>query len=88
METVDYNYIQGLKNKRIPLVFFDRHCNIPDTNNVLIDDFKGGFDATQHLIDMGCKKVVHFSGPQELEIYKKRKRAFKMANHYNGFKFN
>ena len=79
METMDYNHIEGLKNGGFPLVFFDRHCNIPGTNNVLIDDFKGGFDATQHLIGMGCKNVVHFSGPQELEIYKNRFKGYKAA---------
>lgn len=79
METMDYNHMESLKNGGIPLVFFDRHCNIPDTNNVLIDDFKGGFDATQHLINRGCKNVVHFSGPQELEIYKNRFKGYKAA---------
>ncbi|WOD42868.1 LacI family DNA-binding transcriptional regulator [Hwangdonia lutea] len=79
METTNYNHMFRLKNSGIPLVFFDRHCNIPETNNVLIDDFKGGFDATQHLILKGCKHIVHFSGPQTLEIYKNRYEGYKAA---------
>ncbi|MBJ2176035.1 LacI family DNA-binding transcriptional regulator [Aureibaculum sp. A20] len=87
METMDYEHLEGLKNRGIPLVFFDRHCNIPGTNNVLIDDFKGGYDATQHLITKGCKNIVHFSGPQELEIYKNRFRGYKEALKKNGIPF-
>ena len=87
METTDYNHMQGLKNSGIPLVFFDRHCNIPETNNVLIDDFKGGFEATQHLINRGCKNVIHFSGPQDLEIYKNRFRGYKAALKKNNLPF-
>lgn len=88
METTDYTHLQRLKNSGVPLVFFDRHCNIPDTNNVLIDDFKGGFDATQHLIDSGCKSVVHFSGPQTLAIYKNRFKGYKAALKKNNLPFN
>lgn len=79
METVNYKHMQLVKNSGTPLVFFDRHCDVPETNNVLIDDFKGGFDATEHLIDMGCKNIIHFSGPPTLEIYKNRLRGYKAA---------
>ncbi|RPD96001.1 LacI family transcriptional regulator [Aureibaculum marinum] len=79
METTNYNHIQELKQRGIPLVFFDRHPNISKTNNVLINDFKGGFDATHHLISKGCKNIVHFSGPQELAIYKNRLQGYKQA---------
>jgi LacI family transcriptional regulator len=88
METIDYVHIQGLKNGGVPVVIFDRHCNIPDHNNVLIDDFKAAFDATQHLINKGCKKIVHFSGPQELEIYKNRLRGYKNALQANNIPFD
>ncbi|WP_418603598.1 LacI family DNA-binding transcriptional regulator [Hwangdonia sp.] len=87
METTNYNHIHRLNNSGIPLVFFDRHCNIPNTNNVLIDDFKGGFDATQHLIQKGCKHIVHFSGPQALEIYKNRFKGYKAALKSNKLPF-
>lgn len=88
METNDYSHMKSLKNGGIPLVFFDRHCNIPENNNVLIDDFKAGFDATQHLIDVGCKRIVHFSGPQRLEIYKSRLEGYKSALIKNDLSFS
>lgn len=79
METTDTDYLQIFKKNGTPLVFFDRHCDIPGNSNVVIDDFQGGFDATEHLILQGCKKIAHFSGPQELEIYKNRFKGYKSA---------
>lgn len=79
METTDSDYLQVFKKNGTPLVFFDRHCDIPCNSNVVIDDFQGGFDATEHLILQGCQKIAHFSGPQELEIYKNRFKGYKSA---------
>lgn len=79
METKDNDYLKIFKNSGTPLVFFDRHIEMPGNSNVLIDDFQGGLDATEHLIMQGCKKIAHFSGPQELEIYKNRFNGYKAA---------
>jgi len=87
METLSYEHLEVLKKNDIPFVFFDRHCQIPGYNNVLIDDFNGGFVATQHLISKGCKHIVHFSGPQELAIYKNRFEGYKAALSKNNIQF-
>lgn len=79
METRDSDYLQIFRKNGTPLVFFDRHCDIPGNSNVVIDDFQGGFEATEHLILQGCKKIAHFSGPQDLEIYKNRFKGYKSA---------
>lgn len=84
METLNYSHLEGLKQRNIPYVFFDRHCNISGHSNVLIDDFDAAFKATEHLIKKNCKEIAHFSGPQELEIYKNRFKGYKAAlNKYN-----
>ncbi|MCM4151530.1 LacI family transcriptional regulator [Arenibacter sp. N53] len=72
METNEYDHLLNMKNNGTPFLFFDRHCDIEGISSVLIDDVQGGFDATEHLILNGCKNIVHFSGPQELSIYKNR----------------
>lgn len=76
METTDYNHLLGLKKSHTPFMFFDRHCDISGNSNVLIDDYQGGFDATDHLISKGCRNIVHFSGPQELKIYLNRFKGY------------
>ena len=72
METNNYEHLLALRQRNIPIVFFDRHCDIPDSSNVLIDDFHAGFNATEHLILNGSKHIVHFSGTQNLDIYRNR----------------
>ncbi|AOW10610.1 LacI family DNA-binding transcriptional regulator [Flavobacterium gilvum] len=79
METKDDESLQFLKKTDTPHVLFDRHLNIPGYSSVVIDDFQGGFDATEHLILQGCKNIAHFSGPQGLEIYKNRFLGYEAA---------
>ncbi|WP_299062013.1 LacI family DNA-binding transcriptional regulator [uncultured Polaribacter sp.] len=79
METKNYEHLAGLKQRNIPYVFFDRHCKIPENSNVVIDDFKAAYKAVEHLIDNNCKEIAHFSGPQNLEIYKNRFKGYKAA---------
>lgn len=76
METKDNAILQTFKNSGRPIIFFDRHIDIPKISTILIDDFQGGFDATEHLILQGCKNIAHFSGPQNLEIYKNRFKGY------------
>ncbi|WP_291871137.1 LacI family DNA-binding transcriptional regulator [Maribacter sp.] len=86
METENYQHLEDLKKRGTRLVFFDRHCDIPDNSNVLIDDFQAGFDATEHLINNGCRIISHFSGPKNLEIYKNRFKGYKAALQKHGIK--
>ena len=79
METVEWDHLLKMKNNGTPFLFFDRHCEIEGIRSVLIDDFQGGFDATEHLILKGCKSIAHFSGPQELAIYRNRTAGYRKA---------
>ncbi|MCK0189457.1 LacI family DNA-binding transcriptional regulator [Arenibacter sp. F20364] len=79
METDEFDHLLNMKNNGTPFLFFDRHCEIEGVSSVLIDDFQGGFDATEHLILNGCKNIGHFSGPQELAIYRNRTAGYRKA---------
>lgn len=85
METEKGSHLMQCIDKGTPLVFFDRHVKgMKNTGKVLIDDVRGGFEATEHLIRKGCRKIAHFSGPQQLEIYKNRFKGYRLAlQHYN-----
>lgn len=88
-ETEDCEHIKYLQDLNVPLVFFDRHCaGIANCNKVLSGDFEGAYQATQHLIKKGCKKVAHFSGPQTLELYQNRLNGYKVALEDNNMKFD
>ena len=86
METINFDHLQDYKAHDFPLIFFDRQCSIPDSSNVIIDDFKASFEVTEHLIQQGCQSIVHLSGPHELEIYKQRTGGYLAALEKYGIK--
>ena len=50
-----------LKNLGCPLITVERFMG-EGTAGVECDNYQGGFLATQHLIERGCKKLLHFGG--------------------------
>lgn len=77
-----------LLKKNVPLIFFDRKKDIKGVSSVTIDDYKGAYDATQHLIDQGCKRIAHLSNDRRLEIFKNRYLGYKQAIIDNNLEFD
>jgi LacI family transcriptional regulator len=46
---------------------------------VVVDDFKGAFIATKHLIEQGYKRIAHISGPSHLKIFNDRLNGYMEA---------
>ncbi len=74
--------------KGVPLIFFDRKKDINGVSTVTINDFEGGYQATQHLINEGCKRIAHLRGAKSLQIYNDRCRGYKQALIDNGLEVN
>jgi len=70
--TRSMEHFHQLKDKKIPLVFFDRISSEVESDRVVVDDAEGAYMATKHLILEGRKRIVHLSGPPNLEISKDR----------------
>lgn len=79
METTSFHHLQNFKNNGSPFVFFDRPVTMNNIPSIHIDDFKASYNATQHLIENGCKNIVHFSGIQKIELYKRRMQGYVAA---------
>lgn len=79
METTKFNHLKHFSERNIPLVFFDRVVDEIEAHKISVDDFNGGFIATQHLIEQGAKKIAHIGGPLNLNIYRKRLDGFSTA---------
>src|SRR5690606_10031512 len=45
-ETYRPDQYEGIKNRNVPLIFFDRALDMPAIPSVTINDYKGGFIAT------------------------------------------
>jgi len=78
-ETFDFEHYLELKSTNIPLVFFDRSKDSLNIPSVVIDDFKGAYIATEHLLAQGYKRIAHISGQQHLKIFKDRLEGYKAA---------
>ncbi|HZG24341.1 MAG TPA: LacI family DNA-binding transcriptional regulator [Chitinophagaceae bacterium] len=84
-ETSDFSHYLDLKKRGIPLVFFDRSKESLEIPSVVIDDFKGGFLATKHLVAEGYKRIAHISGQQHLKIFRDRLSGYMAALEECGF---
>ncbi len=58
--------IDTYKFPKLPIVAID-HYLAPTIPVVGSDNYAGGKLAVQHLIDRGCKSIIHINGPLELE---------------------
>lgn len=86
-ETTDFEHIESIISKGVPIVFFDRVYNNPQLSKVIVDDFAGAKEATLHLIDQGCKRIAHIAGPPNLDISKQRLEGYKQALVEHNIKF-
>jgi len=77
--TDNFDHFRKIQANNIPLVFFDRICDEIDTDRVVVDDEPGAYEAVNHLIEIGCKNIIHLSGPPNLLIGKNRKAGYLRA---------
>jgi len=81
--------ILELKRKEFPCVLLDQcHNNILDVPSVIIDNFEGGFLATQALIASGAKRIGHITGSNFYESSQERLNGYKKALAENGIEFD
>ncbi|TWO32801.1 LacI family transcriptional regulator [Seonamhaeicola sediminis] len=78
-ETKQFDHFLELKKKNIPLVLFNRQCDEVETDKVVIDNFKASYDATEHLISIGCKNIAYIGGPKKLQISNTRLLGYQQA---------
>src|SRR5258708_26790824 len=78
-ETEDLDHFSPIFKKRIPLIFFDRVVDVPHCTSIVINNEKAGYDATKHLIENGCKRIIHISGSLNRNVYADRLKGYKKA---------
>ncbi|MFM6975546.1 MAG: LacI family DNA-binding transcriptional regulator [Sphingobacteriaceae bacterium] len=87
-QTKDISHLQHLYDKGLPMVFFDRVADSINTHKVIADNERGAFDATQHLIKSGYKKIAHLTSSLHLSISIERLAGYEAALKANGLKLN
>ncbi len=78
-DTTHIEHIMPYINKKIPVVFFDRVFDSSDCASILIDNTKAAYEITKHLIEQGCKNIIHITADTKLGVYQERLTGFKNA---------
>jgi len=84
----NFDHFRKIVENGVSLVFFDRICDEIDTDRVIVDDEVGAYEAVTHLIDTGCRNIVHLSGPPHMDIGKNRKDGYVRALKERNIPFN
>ena len=79
METVQFDHLKQFSAKNIPLIFFDRVVDEIETHKIVVNDFGGAYQVTEHLIKQGAKHIAHIGGPLNLKIYENRQAGYLKA---------
>ncbi len=86
-DTENLKHFDFFFKKEIPVIFFDRVFEHPACTSILIDNYKAGYDATMHLIEQGCKRIIHFGGSLIRNVYLDRFKGYKQALEDKGIVF-
>jgi LacI family transcriptional regulator len=87
-DTVDDSHFKILLDKGIPLIFFDRVFENPLCTSVVIDNYAAGYSMTEHLIQQGCKRIVHITANTKRIEFVDRLRGYKQALNDHGILYD
>ncbi|MDW7675683.1 MAG: LacI family DNA-binding transcriptional regulator [Bacillota bacterium] len=80
-------HLLELKENGFPVVLLLRHLE-DEIDAVIIDNFKGGYDATSFLIQQGHRNIAIVNGNMNLSLYQERFEGYKAALKDAGLKVN
>jgi LacI family transcriptional regulator len=78
-DTENIDHFEPFFKKGIPVIFFDRVYPHNDSTCIVIDNYKAAYDVTKHLIDQGCKRIMHLGGNTLRNVYADRLKGYKHA---------
>jgi LacI family transcriptional regulator len=87
-DTTNLDHFQRFIDKGVPVMFFDRVEQDGDNSVVIIDNAKCGYVATNHLIEQGCKRIVHVTSSLKRNVYSQRFKGYKDALFDNELPFD
>ena len=87
-DTENISHLQPFFTKGIPVVFFDRTFPHSESTSILIDNFKAAYDVTKHLLEQGCRRIMHLGGNMLRDVYSERLRGYKKALDDHKITFN
>lgn len=87
-DTTDIDHLQPFFDKHIPVVFFDRAFQTDQSTCIVINNQEAGYKAVKHLIEQGCKRIMHLGGTLLRDIYTARLNGYKQALEENNIEYD
>lgn len=78
-DTPSIEHLEPFFSRKIPVIFFDRAPTTSLHTSILIDNFRAAYRATTHLLEQGCKRLMHLGGNTLRNVYADRLAGFKQA---------
>ncbi|WP_445455829.1 LacI family DNA-binding transcriptional regulator [Flavobacterium sp. HNIBRBA15423] len=86
--TKNFQHYNSIIKSGTPIVMFDRITDLVNSDKVIVDDLDSAFDATQHLLNIGCKNIALISSIDNLSVGKLRFEGYKKALELNKIPFD
>jgi len=71
--------IEKAKSSHVPIVVLDRELKTMEIDTIAVNNNQAGFIATEHLIQLGHKKIAYIGGNIRTEISKNRQEGYRRA---------
>ena len=71
--------LQLLKSLKMPFIMIDRYIENANCSSVVVDHMKGGYIATEYLLESGHRRIGCITGPNNLEDSMERLRGHQKA---------
>ena len=78
-DTENLDHFNQFHERNIPVIFFDRVFEESAGAKIIINNFQAGYDATAHLLEQGCKRIVLVTCSLKRNVYAERMRGYKQA---------
>lgn len=78
-DTETLSHFEPFARKGIPVLFFDRVFEEGEGTKVVINNTRAGYEATNHLIEQGCKRIAHVTANLKRNVYADRLQGYRQA---------
>lgn len=78
--------VASLTRARVPVVCVDRRLATVDADTVVVDNVRGAYKATDHLVRLGHQRIGFIEGRPEISTSRERMQGYRQALEEHGLK--
>ncbi|HTL08008.1 MAG TPA: LacI family DNA-binding transcriptional regulator [Chitinophagaceae bacterium] len=77
--TGSMEHFEKFISRGIPVIFFDRVADNDQCLRIVINNYQNAYDITAHLLQQGCRRIVHITGNLTRNVYAERYHGYTAA---------